>query len=234
MKNRILRLILFGAILGGVLSIPSAVQAKKAYSWTIMDAPLIYYTKPNARGYIWNYQHTKKLHNVKNYRYTTWSVTNAFTRKSKGKTSVYYKVYSANKRIKGLVWSGYLTKAVATPLDKFTTDSQYLSYINSNPSQRLTKALLKLFPNSSVSLSLSNSVEAITASKPIQNPNFTDFLSFSDLKDPQNDDIHQNGSIRETLYNSSGLAITPRVDKVAQILDVNGYTAAKRASMSNY
>ncbi len=222
------------SLFGVTLSVPSVIQAQKAYSWSIMDGPLMYYTKPNAKGYIWNYSHTKKLHNVKNYRYTSWLVTNAFTKNVKGKRAIYYRVYSANKKIKGLVWSGYLVKSIATPLNRFTSDSQYLNYINSNPSQRLTKALIKLFPNSPVSISLSRSIEDITATKPLQNSHFTDFIAISNFKDPNKPDPHRDGSIDSYLYDSCGEAITPRIKRVTEILNANGYNASKRASMSNY
>lgn len=234
MKKQLLKILLSGLVFCGIFTIATIAQAKKPYSWSVMDGPLMYYTKPNAKGAIWNYSHTQKLHNVKNYRYTSWLVTSAFTKTIKGKRAIYYRVYSANKRVKGLVWSGYLTKAIATPLDKITSNQQYLNYINSNSSQRLTKALIKLFPNSPVDISLSRSVENITATAPIQNRNFTDFIAISDLKDPNNLNPHQDGSIDSYLYYSYGQSITPRVKRVAEILNANGYSARKRASMANY
>ncbi|GAA3190518.1 hypothetical protein [Lentilactobacillus kefiri] len=234
MKKQLLKIVLSGLVFCGVLTAASTAQAKKPYSWSVMDGPLMYYTKPNVKGYIWNYSHTRKLHNVKNYRYTSWLVTNASTKRIKGKRSVYYRVYSANKKVKGLVWSGYLTKALATPLDKISSNQQYLNYINSNPSQRLTKALIKLFPNSPVDISLSRSIDNITATTPIKNQNFTDFIAISNLKDPNNPNPHQDGSIDSYLYYSYGQAITPRVKRVTEILNANGYNASKRASMTNY
>ncbi|WP_054733580.1 hypothetical protein [Lentilactobacillus parafarraginis] len=65
MKKPLLKIVLAGLVFCGVLAATSTVQAKKPYSWSVMDGPLMYYTKPNVKGYVWNYSHTRKLHNVK-------------------------------------------------------------------------------------------------------------------------------------------------------------------------
>ncbi|MCM6797094.1 hypothetical protein [Levilactobacillus brevis] len=44
------------------------------YAWSAPkdDAAPLYYTNTKKNGYIWNKIFTKKLHNIKNYQYTSW------------------------------------------------------------------------------------------------------------------------------------------------------------------
>ncbi|MCT3575416.1 hypothetical protein [Levilactobacillus brevis] len=60
------------------------------YAWSAPkdDAAPLYYTNTKKNGYIWNKIFTKKLHNIKNYQYTSWYAQKSFKRNGK----VYYKV----------------------------------------------------------------------------------------------------------------------------------------------
>mgnify|MGYP003366230700 CR=1 FL=1 len=111
----------------------------------------IYYTNTKKNAYVWNNHFNKKLHDLKNYQYTTWYVTQSFVRKNR----VYYKISNYGGKVKGFVWHGYVTPAVVKDIDSFNSDNAYLNYLNTDKSQKLSRALLKLIPNASVSLDLS-------------------------------------------------------------------------------
>lgn len=72
---------------------------------------LPYHATTQHSAYIYNVNHTRKLHNLKNYSSTTWYVSKSLLMRSSytGKENVFYYVTSGNGRVNGIVWRGYLT-----------------------------------------------------------------------------------------------------------------------------
>ncbi len=132
--------------------------------------------------------------------------------------------------MRGTLWSGDVYKPIVKEPNLFSSDAAYLNYIKTSPTQRLTRAMLKLFPNTPVSVDLSASTENITAIRPMQNENFKNLIYISGLSTKKN----SGRTINSYLYDTSTLPVRNRVPVVKQILDQNGYTDEKRASMSNY
>ncbi|AQW21773.1 hypothetical protein PL11_007530 [Lentilactobacillus curieae] len=183
-------------------------------------------------AYLWNYSHTKRLHNIKNYPNSDWYVHYASVKRYGGNPNVYYRVSSANNpKIKGLIWSGYLYRLLAKPLSSFKTDQEYQHYINTNRSQRLAKAIVALFPNSKVSLSLSKIKSNFIESNNVS-PDFGNLINFNNLQPLSSNSTNNN--INTYLIKTAGLAITPRIKHISQIMAEHGYTPSKRASMGNY
>ncbi|MTV83193.1 hypothetical protein [Secundilactobacillus folii] len=83
-------------------------------------------------AYMWNMKHTKKIHNLNNYKNTDWYVVQTFTKTVNRKKSTYFKVTNYGKKITGLVYSGYLIKAKVTPITSFNNDSSYRKYLESS------------------------------------------------------------------------------------------------------
>lgn len=156
MNKKIVQFLSIGLLTLGISMIAQpmishAWTSTNKYTWTSGKADAaIYYTNTNKNAYIWNSRFNKKLHNLKNYPYTTWYISRSFVRKNK----VYYSISNGGK-VKGVVWHGYVTPAVVKNLNSFNSDSDYLSYLNTDKSQKLSRALLKLIPNANVSLNLS-------------------------------------------------------------------------------
>lgn len=141
-------------IIGGNLTVTSAKAKVNKYSWSSgSDEALLYYTSNsvNKDAYIWNKNFSKKMHNLKNYKYTSWYVTRSFERKGR----VYYQLHNYSAKVSGYVWRGFMTPAVAKNLNSFKTDEDYTNYLKTDVSQKLARALLKYFPDANISLDAS-------------------------------------------------------------------------------
>ncbi|KRK47361.1 hypothetical protein FC96_GL002480 [Secundilactobacillus kimchicus JCM 15530] len=179
---------------------------------------------------MWNAHHTAKLHNLKNYPGALWNLSRSVKMTYRGKSSIYYKITSENKKVSGYVWRGYLTNynkwspvfGVNSPL--LTDDASYTQYLNESPQQKLAKAVIALFPNTPVSLDLSRYAMGLSASSGKL------FSSQTSLLTP--------GTSGETMYYlrfaspKTGITTQDRLDKIKEELDQLGYTAEKRASLT--
>ncbi|ANZ65114.1 hypothetical protein AYR62_14180 [Secundilactobacillus paracollinoides] len=114
----------------------------------------------------------------------------------------------------------------------FNSDTAYTNYLKTASTQRLKRAILKLFPNTPVSVSLFRSFDNVTATKPFANTSYTDFVNISSLNRTDTSS-NFNRSIGAYLNSTALKPVSSRVATVEKILDENGYTASKRASMSN-
>lgn len=54
------------------------------------------YHRASSAGALYNLAHTKKLHLLKNYPYTTWYVTQQLVLKHDNKSAIYYQVNNAS------------------------------------------------------------------------------------------------------------------------------------------
>lgn len=79
-----------------------------------------YHAKSKTKSaYMWNSNHTKKLHNLKNYPKTTWYLQKSVKLTNGKSTGIYYYVQNQNRTVSGYVWRGYLTKG-ANPANQNT------------------------------------------------------------------------------------------------------------------
>lgn len=183
-------------------------------------------------GYIWNYSHTKKIHNIKNYPNSNWYVNYASVKKYGKKSAVYYRISSNSGNAKGLIWSGYLTRLLAKAPSEFNSQSSFETYMQTARSQRLSRQVIKLFPNSKLSLDLSQITQNVNANHPLRTEKYTDIVNIGELKPTGSADTL---SISEKVGGElAGGIITPRAKYIESVLNDNGFTQEKRTSMSNY
>lgn len=212
-----------------------ATSIPSNYSFDYQKAGAVPYKAKSASqsAYLWNYRHTKRLHNIKNYPNSNWYVFYAKVKKYNNKRVVYYYVgASANFKIKGWIWSGYLTRLLAKSPADFKTESTFINYVKTDRSQRLARAILKLFPNTQLKLDLSKAAATSANWKPTLDPNYTNYINVNDLKPTGSTQV--DSDIMWYLSKTAGKPITQRVNYVKRILNENGYTDEKRKSMDNY
>lgn len=198
----------------------SRTAIPKNYSFDIakIDSMAIpyYSVNTNKNAYIWNDQHTKRIHNLKHYPNTVWMVYKANIRRINGKRAIYYKAESAyNSKITGLIYSGYLNKNIAKAPVLFKTDDQYSNYINTDRSQIIAKKIAKLFPNSKISLELSKHSE--NANNPVIN--FEEPIYLTKQLNP---------------FSLMSKTPTQIINLVKAKLEHQGYNAQKRAALKDY
>ncbi len=124
MKKFNIVLISLGLLFGfaGISSQPNisakasnAVTTTSPYSVTRFSSAtkkVAYYSDPKSSGVMWNFDHTKILHNLKSYPNTTWFVKNSITLQKGSSKVVYYEVYNPSQSVDGFVWRGYLKKGL--------------------------------------------------------------------------------------------------------------------------
>ncbi|MCH4164056.1 MAG: hypothetical protein LKF37_04650 [Lentilactobacillus diolivorans] len=111
-------------ITGAVISAQPANASTRYYPVkTINRNNLPYHAKTQGSAYIYNLNHTRKLHQLKNFPQTTWYVSKSLLMRSSytGKRAVFYEVSDNSGKITGIVWRGYLTTGAAS--DSSTTDN---------------------------------------------------------------------------------------------------------------
>lgn len=126
-------------------------------------------TNKSKNVYLWNSQHTKVKANLKHYKNYSWRYYDQSVILShNSKKSVYYYVQgitpngNEGSKLQGIIWHGHLTPGVNPNYKQlnninyryFNTDTEYLNYIKKSPSQKLTREVLKLFPNTQLSIKL--------------------------------------------------------------------------------
>lgn len=196
----------------------------------------------NKNVYVWNKSHTKVLYNMKDFPNSTLSVIIRQTYAHKNKRSVYYAAFIDTPKGKssayGRIWRGYLANGynrnykVWNYLSTvgFTNDQDYLNYIHQSPSQAVTRAVLKLFPNSKLSLELSslgqfNSDAGAGADSSVFDKDFKDRLNLRKVATylgPSTEPKEPN------------LTTQQRITKIKQTLTKEGFTASKRQAMGDY
>ncbi|QCZ53082.1 hypothetical protein UCCLBBS449_1126 [Levilactobacillus brevis] len=240
---------LFGAVAGVGLSLGTTTANAKTfktypwkygktgkYAWSAPkdDAAPLYYTNTKKNGYIWNKSFTKKLHNIKNYQYTSWYVQKSFKRNGK----VYYQVTGG--KVSGYVWHGYVSPAISKKISTFKSDSSYIKYLNSDKSQKLSRAVLKYFPNAHVSVDLSRrgagqSVDNKPMTTAMTTSNYKHVINLTALS--HNLKTSYGSTYSETILNTLDFPVTSTNAAIAKtvnsILVKNGYTQDKITSLIN-
>lgn len=215
MKKIVKFLAITTAVIGVSLAGRVSASAKTTYQYS--------YTCDNG-GVLWNTKHTKKIGNMKDYPYSRWLVKKVYTKKRNSKVvGYYYYVKNQNNKKQGLVWSGYLNKALAQTPNQFKSDAKYLNYIQKVDSQRLTRAILKLFPNTQVSVKLSS----LTANGYIgKTPGYTKVVNLGKLPS-------SSGTIATSLWDTSAQPVKSRVEKFERQLSEAGYSSSIRSKMTS-
>ena len=178
---------------------------------------------PKQNAYVWTTtKHTKKLANIKNYPNTSWHSTGTVVLRHNHKNAVYYRVGAVSptktkKSVTGWIWRGYLkpgynpnfTKVRSISLDN-ATNAEYTQFIKQSKYQQLTRDILALFPNSTVSKPLSR------------------YALFREPKDKVVNNVATFKAMDDFLNVKNRLTNKQRLAKIKAILAANGYTAANR------
>lgn len=197
---------------------------------------------PKQNVYIWNWRHTKKQANLKNYPGANLYRKATFTMLHNKKQSTYYYVRmqadgNSSKNAYGYVAASQVAaghntnykQIDYTQIDQFTDSTDYQNYIQNGKKQKLARSIVKLFPNSQVDLGLSriaahdyDTFESTPDgdSTPISKKGYADIKSFS--------------SIQKWLYAHEKVSNATKLAGIEKLLDKEGYTANKRAAMSGY
>jgi hypothetical protein len=172
------------------------------------------------------------LYNIKNYQYTSWYAQKSFKRNGK----VYYKV--TGNKVSGYVWHGYVTPAISKRISTFKSDSSYIKYLNTDKSQKLSRAVLKYFPNAKVSVDLSRRgagqfVDNKPITKAMTTSNYKHVINLTALSHDLK--TSYGSTYSETILNTLDFPVTTTNAAVAKtvnsILIKNGYTQAKISNL---
>ncbi|MEO3457353.1 D-alanyl-D-alanine carboxypeptidase [Levilactobacillus brevis] len=175
---------------------------------------------------------SQKLYNIKNYQYTSWYAQKSFKRNGK----VYYKV--TGNKVSGYVWHGYVTPAISKRISTFKSDSSYIKYLNTDKSQKLSRAVLKYFPNAKVSVDLSRRgagqfVDNKPITKAMTTSNYKHVINLTALSHDLK--TSYGSTYSETILNTLDFPVTTTNAAVAKtvnsILIKNGYTQAKISNL---
>lgn len=186
--------------------------------------------------YLWNSKHTKKIIKLNNYPSMTWTQSYTATVRHNGKDKKYYKVlgYPNNNQSKKMIEGyvevdnmklGYNPNHKQLPystVNEFNNTSEYTNYLKTHKSQKLSREIMKLFPNSNPDLKLSKiAVENYDSDyEKGSTKGYSDIISFPD--------------IQNKLYKNEKTSTATKIKIIKKELAKEGYTAKKRAAMSNY
>ncbi|MCY9806083.1 D-alanyl-D-alanine carboxypeptidase [Lentilactobacillus senioris] len=204
----------------------------------------VFHLKDNSQNaYMWNWKHSKVRHNLKNYPGVNWTRSESVVMQHGNKKAVYYYLTgntTGNGRlISGYVWRGYLQKGLNPDHtgqnlvypEQFPSTENYVDYVNTNHTQKLTKQIAALFPNTPIDLNLSQIAiynygsidEFIIGDEdidPMPTTGYKDIISFR--------------PISYKLWQNSNLSDTQKLALVKTELNKLGYTANKRAKLKDY
>ncbi|GEP23270.1 hypothetical protein [Lentilactobacillus diolivorans] len=226
---KFLMLLLPSLIIGFILNQSSTTQAatdRSADSYYLNDSDTwthYFYNKRTVKShnaYIWNLKHTKRQHNLNNYKSTDWYVYSFYNKKKDGHTYKYYKVTNYNRSIVGMVYSKYLTISTTEPITSFADDSNYLNYIKTAQSQKLARGIMKMFPNAPLSLEASKFIASRAANNPADQTTYKEVINFS--KVAYQTTVSQWGTTQSKL------------NKFQSKLNKIGYTQEKINSLHGY
>ncbi|WP_125581072.1 D-alanyl-D-alanine carboxypeptidase [Levilactobacillus cerevisiae] len=151
MKKAIAWSLILGAAISG-MAIAQRPQDAHASSTLVKIVSLdstAYYTKSKRSAYVWNKNHTRKMHNLKNYPKTTWYATGKYSMKSTTHRGVYLQISNGSGKAKGYVWSGYMKKGVNPAYPQGTiVGPTGVAMSTYNVDNKLNRQLLSLFPGS--------------------------------------------------------------------------------------
>ncbi|WP_282801411.1 hypothetical protein [Secundilactobacillus kimchicus] len=150
------------AIIGSGLALNQTTAQAKGFTWLktkdySANPPLYAANTPGQSVTMWNWNHTKKLHNLRNYPRTQWSVVQSVKmynpKKMRGnKTGIYYKLVKGNKY--GYVHRNFVNRVTqnsgtgtVTPSPKPSNDLNNLPKVDPKLiDEKLNQELISLFP----------------------------------------------------------------------------------------
>lgn len=191
--------------------------------------------------YVWNYMHDKKRANLKNYPGAVLMRSHTVVMRHKGKDSKY--VYlsgtlnGTTKNVAGYVAESALTGGLNPDhtgmnyvnINYFVNNTDFNQYLQTGKNQKLAREIIELFPNSQPDLGLSK----------IAAFNYDTFNNdVDDDPDPISTagytDIKKFPAIQKWLYAHAKTSNTTKIAGIKKLLDKEGYSANKRASLSDY
>lgn len=182
-------------------------------------------TTPGKNAYIWTNNHTKHLHNLKNYPHTTWYSGKGIKKGS----AIYYYIHNESNSAKGLVWSGYLRQYTPKTADNFKSGTAFVNYMMTAPDQKLARAILKQLPGIPVSYELSKYAAHQYAVFPKSISGFDDITPISTISLPASDFpkttfLHSSFGSKLFYYwmATYGQTVAPRAAKVQEAMNIAG------------
>lgn len=194
----------------------------------------------NKNAYLWDWSHTKVRANLKNYTNQNFYRRHSIRLKHNGKEAWYSYVSVTTKHgtVSGYVAASLLTAGKTTNHantdivypDDFTSTADYLEYIQDSNYQKLTRAIMALFPNTPVDLGMSQ----------IAAHNYYDRVYLDG--DDGDDQIETTGytsivpftQVSKYLFDHRSAANATKIAGVKKLLDEAGYTQTKRNKLTGY
>lgn len=227
------------AIIGSGLALNQTTAQAKGFTWLktkdySANPPLYSANTPGQSVTMWNWNHTKKLHNLRNYPHTQWSVVQSVKmynpKKTRGnKTGIYYKLVKGNKY--GYVHRNFVNRVTTssgtgtvTPTPKPSNDLNNLPKVDPKLiDEKLNQELISLFPGAVPDTKLQKLAEQIPndqVSGPISNQSST----FKTLLDST-----LNQYIMAGFMNRS--QVDPSIDFKSFVHQSIGYIAARNMAV---
>lgn len=217
---------------------PNGYQIIKEY-WGNQRATF-HIKNPKANLYVWNWNHTKKRANLKNYPGMNLSRSETVIMQHNNQQSKYYYLSGSldgtNKSVNGYVAAKDLligknpnhTGMKIVNIDEFVNNTDFNNYLKTGTNQKLAREVLDLFPNSQPDLGLSKIAVYNYGGifnydgdiEPISTTGYSDFISFPE--------------IQKNLYKNSSASNATKISIIKNGLKKLGYTDAKRKSFKGY
>jgi len=231
--------VIFGLLQSGSAKTKYTIQKQAFWQKTTINRAKY----PKKSIAVWNAKHTKVKFYLKDYPDNTWYGRGSETLKHGKTTAKYIYIHGDNKKhtdlVAGYVWHGYLElgfgkaklKSNYVLLDFFVNNSDYLKFIKQSPSQKITREIVKLFPNNKVTLKMTNIASSANAKyypeiAPATYFEKPDLTGYTIVKFPK---------VITYLNDSKDTPVKTRVKKVKSILASYGYTTTKLKKLSkNY
>lgn len=114
MVKKIIGAVVVSLLAFGVNFAVKQAPIQAAYRWNKVKYynHIPFHVKSNSTVYMWNWNHTKRLHNLKNYPRTTWYLSKSVKMSNGKKVGIYYQVTNGKKTVSGFVHRNYLTAGV--------------------------------------------------------------------------------------------------------------------------
>lgn len=210
--------------------------------WNGKDTPFhVKDAYKNKNVYMWNYTHTKKVANLKHYPGANYVKTADVVMRHNGTNTDYFYLDGSpngtSKSIHGYVPAAAITEGLNpdhtgmnyVPIDEFVNDTDFNQYLQTGKTQKLAREIIKLFPTSQPDLGLSkiavynydHFADSLNAEwDPMSTKGYTDIKTFP--------------TIQKWLYAHRSASNAAKIAGIKNLLDKEGYTAAKRDSLSGY
>ncbi len=191
--------------------------------------------------YMWNYTHTKKVANLKHYPGANYIKTANIVMRHNGKNTNYFYLDGSpngtSKSIHGYVPASAITEGLNpdhtgmnyVPIDQFINNTDFNQYLQTGTTQKLAREIIKLFPNSQPDLGLSK-IAVYNYDHFADSPN----AEWDPMSTKGYTDIKSFPTVQKWLYAHRSASNATKIAGIKSLLDKEGYTTAKRDSLSGY